>query len=82
MQEKLALLASVAVLAVAGIGLYYLADVDRAEIAQLNQTVKTINKTLGGKVPESKPDNTKTVLYSGIAILFLAALFLMLKKGK
>ena len=80
MSEKLSILASVAVIAIAGYAVWLLADVDKAQIVSLGDTVNKINATLGTPTAPAVKDNTKTVLYAGIAILFVATIAVLIKK--
>lgn len=82
MNNKLSLLASLGVIAVAAYGAYLLSDVDKAEVAALNSTVKKLNDTLGTTVATKKDDTSMIVLRAGAAILVLAAIFVLLKKEK
>lgn len=78
--KDLSLLASVAVIAIVAYGAYLLADVDRAQIVSLNDTIKKINDTLGVTPPPAETDNTKLLLYGGITVLLLASVYTVLKK--
>jgi hypothetical protein len=80
--EKLSLIASVSVIGLVAYGAYLLSDIDKAEVAKLNATVKTINDTLHTETTAASPDKTKVVLYSGIAILLVATTYVLLKGKK
>jgi len=78
--EKLSLIASVSVIALASYGAWLLADVDKAKIVSLNDTVSRLVDTLGGSSAPVKDDKTKPMLYAGIAVLLLASTYVLLKK--
>jgi len=79
MKDDLQLLASVSVIALVSYGAYVLADLDQASIRRLNSTVKTLADTIGGPVKPEETPNSKLALYGAIAVLIVAALWIMLK---
>jgi hypothetical protein len=83
MNDKLSLIASVGVIALVAYGAYLLSDIDKAAINRINNTLKAVSDTVGtddAKVTINDP--RKVIIGSGIAILLIAAIYVLLKRGK
>lgn len=82
MNEKLSLIASVSVIALVLYGVWFMSEFDRSELTQLSTTIKTLNDTLGRSPVTVRDENEKMILYAGAAILLIATLYTLTKKGK
>ena len=80
MNEKLSLLASVAVIGIVLYSAWLLSSVDTARLNRINNTIKAVSDTVGTDSAPAGSDSKTLVLYSGAAILFVATIYVLFKK--